>query len=221
MRRNPIPALILVVAILGLVLAYAFFESAVLPRYKASRAVLDSKSEVRLALHVHHDRGPLVDEAYAMSDVDGVSTSSYRAVNRDGVQISITERPRATTEDGPNVAYFFQRTVQDGIWELRSRPARGDRSTQYTLDVYQLVAGKHGSRHMTFTDPHYWATTGGHQFTLKLDKHRPVPDLLHVTSTALVEPRYERVIADFRNFGPPSFRRKVSAARARLGAPAS
>lgn len=218
MRRNPIPPLIFLITVAGLALAYGFFQSAVLPRYQASRKVLVSKSEVRISLAIAYDRGPLARENYAMSDVDGVSASNYRAVNRNGVQITITERPRATIEDGPNVAYFFQRVVADGIWELRSQPARGDTSAHYTLDVYQLVNGQSGSRHMTFTDPRYWATTGGHQFTLKLDKNKPVPDLLHLSSTALVEPRYEKVVADFRAFGPPSFREKVGAARVKLGA---
>ena len=218
MRRNPIPPLILLISLAGLALAYGFFQAAVLPRYKASRAVLTSKSELRLSLAIAYDRGPLAEEAYAMSDVDGVSHSTYRATNRKGVQISITERPRATTEEGPNVAYFFQRAVADGVWELTSKPPRGDTSVHYTLDVYQLVNGQHGSRHMVFTDPHYWATTGGHQFTLKLDRNKPVPDLVHMSSTTLVEPRYARIVADFRAFGPPSFRQKVSAARLRLGA---
>lgn len=218
MRRNPIPPLILLISLAGLALAYGFFQAAVLPRYKASRAVLTSKSELRLSLAIAYERGPLAEETYAMSDVDGVSRSTYRATGRKGVQISITERPRATTEDGPNVAYFFQRAVADGIWELTTKPPRGDTSARYTLDVYQLVNGQHGSRHMVFTDPHYWATTGGHQFTLKLDRNKPVPDLVHMSSTTLVEPRYARIVADFREFGPPSFRQKVSAARLRLGA---
>ncbi len=218
MRRNPIPLLILLATLATLAIAYGFFRAAVLPRYQASRNVLVSKSVIRLSLDVRYDRGPLVEETYAMSDVDGVSRSSYRVIGRRGLQISITERPRATIEDGPNVAYFFERAVADGIWQVTSRPPRGDTNAHYTLDVYQLVDGQHGSRHMTFTDPHYWATTGGHQFTIHLDKRKPVPDLLHMTSTTLVEPRYEKIVADFRAFGPASFRQKVAAARVRLGA---
>jgi len=218
-RRNPIPILIFLVSLAGLAVAYGFFQAAVLPRYKASRTVLVSHSDVRLSLAVRYTRGPLVEERYAMRDLDGTSSSSYRATGRSGLQISITERPRATLEDGPNVAYFFQRAVADGIWELRTQPPRGDTSVQYVLDVYQLVNGQHGSRHMVFTDPHYWATTGGHQYTIHLDKHKPVPDLISLSSTALVEPRYERVIADFRTFGPESFRSKIRAARVRLGVP--
>jgi len=216
-RRNPIPILILLIALAGLALTYGFFRSALLPRYTASRNILASRSELRLAMSVRHARGPIAEEHYAMSDVDGLSRSSYRALGRNGLQISIDERPRATTEEGPNVAFFFQRAVADGIWELRSQPPRGDTSTQYTIDVYQLVNGEHGSRHIVFTDPRYWATTGGHQFIIHLDKHKPVPDLVRLSSTALVEPRYDRVVSDFRSFGPLSFREKVTAARVRLG----
>ncbi len=216
--RNPIPPLIALITLAGLVIVYQFFQAAVLPRYKASRAVLQSKSEVRLSLFVKHDRGPIVEEEYTMVDLDGVSSSRYRVVGRNNLQVAIDERPRETTEYGPNVAYFFEQTVADGIWELQTHPPRGDTSVHYTIDVYQLVNGAHGSRHIVFTDPHYWATTGGHQFTIHLDKHKPIPDLVNLTSTALVEPRYEKVIADFRAFGPDSFREKVTAARLRLGA---
>ncbi len=217
MLRNPVPPLVFLAALLGLVGSYAFFQKMLLPRYSASRQVLVSRSELRLSMTVRHDTGPLVQEDYAMRDVDGLSTSSYKALGRSGVQISIAERPRATTENGPNVAYFFQQTVADGIWELVSKPPRGDRNTHYVLDIYQDVNGQHGSRRVTFTDPHYWAATGGHQFQIHLEKNKPVPNLLNITSTTLVEPRYEKVVNDFRNFGPTSFKSKVTAARARLG----
>ncbi len=217
MFRNPIPPLVFVAALIGVFGAYAFFQQALLPRYSASRQVLGTRSELRLAMTVRHDAGPIAEEDYAMRDLDGVSSSSYKALARSGLEISIAERPRATTEDGPNVAFFFQQTVADGIWELQSKPPRGDRSTHYVLDIYQDVNGQHGSRHVTFTDPHYWAATGGHQFHIHLDKNKPVPNLLKLTSTTLVEPRYEKVVNDFRSFGPASFRTKVTAARARLG----
>ncbi|GAC1301895.1 MAG: hypothetical protein NVSMB19_10540 [Vulcanimicrobiaceae bacterium] len=215
--RNPIPPLVFGAALLGVAASYVFFQQMLLPRYSASRQVLNSRSELRLSMIVRHDTGPIAEEDFKMRDVDGLSTSSYKVLGRNGVEISIAERPQATTADGPNVAYFFQQTVADGIWELRSKPPRGDRSTHYVLDVFQDVNGQHGSRHVTFTDPHYWATTGGHQFRIHLDKHKPVPDLVNLSSTTLVEPRYEKVVADFRNFGPTSFKSKVTAARARLG----
>jgi len=39
-----------------------------------------------------------------------------------------------------------------------------------------------------------------------------------MTSTVIVEPRYQKLVQDFRSFGPESFRSKVQAAQARLSA---
>ncbi len=218
MRRNPVPALIFIVTLIGLAGAYAFFERSVFPRYAATRNVLASKSDIALRMVVSYERGPLLEEDYSMHDADGVSSAVYRGLGRNGVQITIAERPRKTIEEGSNVAYLFGQAVQDGIWDLPSKPPRGDTTARYTISVYQLVAGKHGSYRFTFTDPHYWATTGGHQFHIKLDKHKPIPNLLTMSSTVLVEPRYQKLVDDFRTFGPRSFRSKVAAAQNRLGA---
>ncbi len=218
MRRNPIPVLIFVLAIVGLFAAYAFFNHSIVPRYVGARNVLARRSEIRESLRIRYDRGPLVEEDWTMSDIEGTSASEYRVVGRNGTTISIRERPRPTLDAGANVAFFFGRTVQDGIWELTNRPPRGDTSAHYTVHVYQLTGDEHGSRDYTFTDPHYWATTGGHQFHITLSKNKPVPDLLQMTSTVLVEPRYAELVDDFEAFGPDSFRAKVAQARSRLGA---
>jgi hypothetical protein len=215
--RNPIPPLIITLTVVALALAGYFFTKIDLPRMEATRAVLYSPSRIRLAMSVTYASGPLVEEDYSMSDTDGVSASSYRAVGRRGLQITVTERSRKTLDPGADVAFFFDKTVQDGIWELTTKPPRGDTSVRYRISIYQLTGGAHGSRVIVFTDPHYWATTGGHQYHITLDKNKPVPDLLQMTSTVLVEPRYEALVADFRGFGPQSFRDKVAAAQARLG----
>jgi hypothetical protein len=215
--RNPIPPLVLVLVIIGLVAAVAFFRSTEAHRYAATRRVLGQRSEIKLGMRVRYDSGPLVEEDYAMNDIDGVSSSSYRAVGRSGTRITITERPRATLEDGPNVAYFFGQVVQDGIWELAARPPRGDARTHYRISIYQLTDAQHGSHAFEFTDPHYWATTGGHQFHLTLARDKPLPDLLQMSSAVVVEPRYGKLVGDFRSFGPESFRSKVAAAQAKLG----
>jgi hypothetical protein len=217
-RRNPVPYLIFAFSLLGLLAAYLLFDRLVVPRYVGARKVLAERSVLRLSLKIRHDRGALVEEDYAMSDVDGVSASSYRAVGRDGTAITVEERPRATLDEETNVAYFFGKAVQDGVWELVDKPPRGDVSTRYAVSVYQLEGEKHGSRSYTFTDPRYWATTGGHQFHIILHKGRPLPNLLQMTSTVLVEPRYAALVDDFRSFGPDSFRTKAAQARARLGA---
>jgi hypothetical protein len=217
-RRNFIPLFVLFASLVGLGAAYWAFEATVMPRLNRTHDVLTSRSDLRLTMTVRHDTGPISEEDYVMSDVDGLSKSRYRALGRSGVQITIDERPRETIEDGPNVAYFFQEAVQDGVWDLESRPPRGDRSTHYTIDVYQLTGVQHGEHRFEFTDPSYWATTGGHQFHLILDKNKPLPDLLKMSSTTLIEPRYAKLVADFRSFGPQSFRDKIAAAQSRLKA---
>jgi hypothetical protein len=217
-RRNVVPLLILGLALVGLACAYVLFQKSVLPRYEATRGVLARRTVLKIAMRVVHDTGPIVEEDYAMSDVDGVSESTYRVLGRKGTLITIVERPRATLEYGTNVAFFFQEAVGDGVWELRSKPPRGDTTTHYRISVYQVADGAHGSHAFSFTDPHYWATTGGHQFHILLDKNKPVPDLLHLTSTVPVDPRYEKLVAAFRAFGPEGFRAKIAAARERLGA---
>ncbi len=217
MRRNPIPILIFVLAIAGLTAAYAFFNGAIAPRYAGARKVLDRRSEIRLSLDIVHTTGPLTAERYAMSDIEGVSASEYRVTGRNGTTVTVQERPRQSLDDA-NVAFFFGKAVADGIWELTNRPPRGDAATRYTVRVYQLADGAHGSRTYTFTDPHYWATTGGHQFHITLDKNKPVPNLLQLSSSVVVEPRYAALVDDFRGFGPESFREKSAQARLRVEA---
>lgn len=217
MRRNPIPLLVLVATLIGLGGAYAYFQATQTGRYEAARSVLAQRSEIRLRMTVRYDAGPLSTEEYRMSDIEGVSHVTYRVLGRNGTQITIEERPRATLEQGANVAFLFDELVVDGIWELPKRPPRGDTTTHYEIEIAQVSGPGHGSHGFQFTDPHYWATTGGHQFHIILEKNKPIPDLLRMSSTTLVEPRYEKLVAAFRAFGPPSLRVKMAAARARLG----
>lgn len=219
MLRNPVPPLILLATLIALAAAFVSFQRTVVPNALATHRVLYSASDIRLDMKVRYSRGPLVEEEYSMSDKDGVSASQYRGVGRGGSQITVKERPRATIEDGPNVAFFFGKTVQDGIWELGSKPPRGDTSTSYRITVYQLTGDQHGTHGFAFTDPGYWATTGGHQFHLKLSKDKPIPDLLQLSSTVLVEPRYQKLVDDFRTFGPLSFRKDVASAQTCLALP--
>ncbi len=218
MRRNPIPVLILALSLVAVALAYLLFNRTIVPRYVGARGVLARPSVIHLSLAIRHTTGPLAEEDYAMNDVEGASSSSYRVAGRNGTTISIAERPDKTLDPDRNIAFFFGRVVQDGVWELTNKPPRGDVSTSYTVHVFQAVDGQQGSRTFTFTDPHYWATVGGHQFHIKLDKNKPVPDLLQMTSTVLVEPRYAELVDDFRSFGPAAFRERSARARQRLGA---
>ena len=199
-------------AFLAVGLGWLLFSKTEAGRYDAARNVASAPSDIRLGLVISYASGPLVSETYRMEDRNGVSTSAYHVSGRNGLTVNVTTLPHETYD----VSFFFEKAVQDGIWELRNRPPRGDANARYAIDVYQLNAGKHGSHAFSFTDPHYWATTGGHQFTIHLDRNKPVPDLLRMSSTTVVEPRYEKLIEDFTTFGPPAFRDKVAAARARV-----
>jgi len=212
--RNPVPLFIFLMGFLAVALMWRYFAIEHPDEYAAVRKVAHSHSDIKLGMQVHHTNGSISDEYYSMEDRDGLSTSQYRAVGRDGTSIKVDALPRQTVD----VAFLFDRAVADGIWDLTNRPVRGDASTSYTIDIYQLTNGKHGSRSITFTDPHYWATTGGHQFQIHLDKNKPVPDLLQMTSTVAVEPRYERLVKDFLSYGTGQFKAKIAQAQAKLRA---
>ncbi|HTV74025.1 MAG TPA: hypothetical protein VME66_10000 [Candidatus Acidoferrales bacterium] len=213
-RRSFATTFILIAVAVGVVTGWLLFGKGEADRYGVVQRVLQAPSAIRLSLVVRHAKGPIVEEDYRMADLNGVSSATYRAVGSNGLTIRVESLPRETYD----VSFLFEKTVQDGIWELRSKPPRGDTSTQYTITVYQLTDNEHGTHTMTFTDPHYWATTGGRQFHIHLDRNKPVPDLLFMKSTALVEPRYGLLVDDFRQFGSAPFRAKIAAAQARLRA---
>ncbi|MDQ2908378.1 MAG: hypothetical protein M3R44_03395 [Candidatus Eremiobacteraeota bacterium] len=218
MRRNLTPLLILVAVLCGVGAAYYYYRTTEGLRFNQAARVSQQRSEIRLYMTVGYDRGPLVREAYRMADLNGTSMLQYVVLGRNNVQITIVERPRETLQEGVNVAFLFDELVRDGIWDLGSKPPRGDTTAHYTLGIAQISGNTRGAHRVSFTDPHYWATTGGRQFHLKLDRNKPLPDLLRMSSTVLVEPRYGQLVSDFRTFGPPSFRDKIDAARKRLGA---
>jgi hypothetical protein len=213
-RRNPVPLLVFLAGVVAVALGAWVFAKRDMPRTDAARQVLEAPSEIRYSMTVDHVGGPIAEEEYRMDDLSGASTSEYRAVGRSGTAIKVSTLPHETTD----VVFLFEKLVQDGIWELSSKPPRGDTSVRYTVEIYQLVNGKHGSHRFTFTDPHYWATTGGHQYHIHLDRSKPVPNLLTMSSTVLVEPRYQEIVDAFRKSGTDTFRAKVAAAQARLGA---
>lgn len=176
----------------------------------AVEKVKNQPSALYSRLLIRYDKPPIYEEEYDMSDVDGKSKFSYRVRSYDGKQITIAE---PTAQAMTDVSFFFGRLVQDGVWDLVDKPPRGNTNVHYTVYVKQLADFKQGDRTIVFTDPHYWATTAGRQYTIDLRKTNP-NDLLKLSSTQLADPRYQQVVNDFRNFGPPGFRAKVEAARA-------
>lgn len=189
--------------IVGWLLFFAKPETA---RYHATKKVANSGSLLHLGMVVRYDTGLITSEEYRLADVNGRSTASYRIAGRNGKIYTITTPP----VESHTVPFFFERTVADGIWKITTRPPRGERNAHYTLYVSQIVQNERGSRTVTFTDPHYWATTAGRQYEIHLDRNKPTPNLLRLSGTSLADKRYETLVADFRSFGTPGFRAKVA-----------
>lgn len=183
-------------------------------KYQRVHRLAELPSEIEVSLTVRYARGTLVSERYDMSDRNGVSTVTYRAVARTGAATRIQSVPAARYD----VAAFFEGLVRDGIWELSDAPPRGDTSARYTVRVAQRADGGQGDRVIRFTDPTYWATTAGRRYRIRLEKDKPTPDLLSLQSVSNAEPRYGRIVAAFRAFGSDAFHAKVAAARAYPGA---
>lgn len=213
MRRNPVPLLLTVFAVVYLaVLAAVVLHGGVPKRLLKVAKIQNTPSALYLRLTIRYDKPPIYEEVYDMKDVNGVSTATYKVVGYSGKVISIIEPPGKTYD----VSFFFGKIVQDGIWQLTNRPPRGNTSVHYTLFIKQYADNKHGSRTIVFTDPHYWAVTAGRQYQIRLDPNKPVPDLLKLDSTSIADPRYQEIVDDFRAFGSPAFRRKVEEARAAI-----
>jgi hypothetical protein len=202
-------ALFIGVLAVGVWAMYAKLER---DRFAAARNVAQSRSDIKLSMLVRRENGPLSEEEYRMQDTDGVSTASYRAVGRKGLQVTVETKPYETFE----VSFLFGKLQQDGLWEVRSKPPRGDTSTVYQVHAYQEIEGKHGSHAFTFSDPKYWANA--REFTIRLEKGKALPDLLVLQSNAR-DKRYEAIVNDFEAFGSPGFRREVARARTRAAGP--
>jgi hypothetical protein len=215
MRRSSFP-LIITLAAVGAVIAgwLLFFVKPEAARYHATQKVANSSSALHVGMLVRYNSGPIMSEEYRMSDENGRSTAAYRIAGTNGKIYTITTPPIQSF----TVPFFFERLVADGIWKVTSRPPRGDKNAVYTLSVSQNVQNERGSRTVTFTDPHFWATTAGHQYEIHLDKNKPTPNLLQLSGTALADPRYQTLVADFRAFGTPGFRAKVAQVQAAVRA---
>jgi len=160
-------------------------------------------------LLIRYAKPPIYEEEYTTKDVEGVTSFQYRIRSYNGHQVTVTAPPHVTTD----VSYFFGELVQDGVWDLTNRPPAGNTDVHYTVYVKQVADYKQGDRTVTFTDPHYWATTAGRQYTIDLRKTNP-NDLIKLQGTQLADPRYQKIVDDFRSFGPPAFRNKVASLRA-------
>lgn len=168
-------------------------------------------SELYARLTIRYPNPPIFEEEYRMQDVEGVSSYQYQVRSYNCKQI-IVKAPEGRIYD---VSFFFGGLDQDGIWQMVDLPPLNGADAYYTVYVKQLADFKHGERTVTFTDPKYWATRGHRQqFRLDLSKQN-ASDLLRMESQVTGDPRYEKVVDDFRAFGPDEFRRNVADALAR------
>jgi hypothetical protein len=215
MRRFPTALVILLFSAFMAYTGYRIYWHEETSRIDAVAKVRDQRSEIYAHLLIRYENPPVYEEEYKMQDVEGVSTFQYRIRTYSGTQVTVKAPPAAVHD----VSYFYGKLDQDGVWQIVNQPDRGDTNTRYEVYVKQLADFKQGDRTVTFTDPHYWATTAGRQFNINLSKTNP-NDVLKMKSTVLADNRYQTVVNDFRAFGPDSFRAKIAALRKKFGLPA-
>lgn len=211
MRRFPIEIFIVIVSIVMLVIGWRIYGAGEMGRFAPAIHAQKAPSQLYARLTIKYPKPPIVQETYRMSDIEGVSRFDYTIRGSNGHEITVTA-PAARVYD---VSFFVGKLDQDGFWQLTNRPDLPNADAYYTVYVKQLADYKQGERTVTFTNPHYWATKGGHQFSIDLSKGVP-KDLLHMQSTQVAETRYEQIVKDFRDFGPDEFRRNVASAQARI-----
>ncbi|MDP9025795.1 MAG: hypothetical protein M3N13_10530 [Candidatus Eremiobacteraeota bacterium] len=209
MRRSVAPFVVAFAVIMIVIGWYIYHSNNEFTHLASVARVKAAPSRIYARLLVHYDKPPVYEEEYRMQDVEGLSTFDYRIRTYDGKQITITAPPHAMYD----VSFFFGKIDQLGVWTLMNRPPRGNSDVHYTIYVKQLADFQQGDRTVTFTDPHYWATTAGRQFHIDLSKNAP-KDLLTMKSTTLADPRYAQVVTEFRAFGPATFKERVKKARA-------
>ena len=164
-----------------------------------------------MTYEVQHTNGPIGTETWTFNNVDGRSSVDYAATDRHGLKASFVE-----SIEGYDVTFLFQKLVLDGIWDLESRPFRGSPATLHVVEISQIADKAHGSHRFLFSDPAYIAHQAGREYQIHLDKNKPVPDLLSLQSTAVADPRYQKIVDDFEAFGSEHFKHTVATARAKL-----
>ncbi|MGA2760043.1 MAG: hypothetical protein ABSF08_06980 [Candidatus Cybelea sp.] len=214
MRRFPIEIVIVALCVVFLILGWRIYGAGEMGRFAPAIHAQKAPSELYARLTIHYAKPPVDTEEYRTSDVEGVSSFQYSIRGYDGRQITVNAPPARVYD----VSFFFGRLVQDGVWDLVDKPSLPNANAHYTVWVKQLADYQHGQRTVTFTDPQYWATKSGREYSIDLSKGVP-RDLLHVSSTEVADPRYDQIVKDFRDFGPDVFRHNVAAAQERIRGP--
>jgi hypothetical protein len=205
MRRPWLPTAIFIFAIVFLIAGTVLIKWPDFQNKPQVEKVLQAPTVLELRLTIAYAHPPIYQEQYWVRNDNGLSTAQYKITGYSGKVVTITIPPAKRYD----MTFFFEDVVQDGIWQLTNRPPRGNTDVRYTLYVHEVANRKQGSRTIAFTDPHYWAVTAGRQYQIHLSPNSPTPDLLKLQSTALADPRFEKIVNAFRSFGPASFRQKV------------
>jgi hypothetical protein len=211
MRRFPVTLLILVAVVVAAVGGWMLFAKNEHDRFVAVDRVDRSRSEIRLSYTVDHTSGQIAREVWSMQNIDGHSIASYTAIDRRGTKATFDEQIT-----GYDVTFLFDKLVQDGIWELETRPFRGSSQTLHVVEISQVADKSSGSHRFQFSDANYIATEAGREYHIHLDPHKPVPDLVSLQSTSTADPRYAKIAQDFEQFGPERFKATIAAAKAKL-----
>jgi len=213
MRRFPIvPALVVFAAAIAIVGGWLLFSKAEHERFVAVDQIRHSRSEVRMSYTLQHTHGPIASETWTFKNIDGRSVASYAATDRHNTKASFDEGIA-----NYDVTFLFQKLVLDGIWDLESRPFRGSSETLHVVEISQVADKAHGSHRFMFSDARYIAHEAGREYHIHLDKNKPVPDLVNLESTSTADPRYQKIVDDFAQFGSPSFKKTMKAAQVKLG----
>jgi hypothetical protein len=211
MRGASVTLFVLIAVVVAAVSGWLLFAKNEHDRFVAVDRVNRSRSEIRFSYMLIHTTGPIAREVWSMQNLDGHSVASYTAVDRRGTKATFDEQIT-----GYDVTFLFDTLVQDGIWDLETRPFRGSSQTLHVVQISQVADRSSGSHRFQFSDAHYIATEAGREYHIHLDPHKPVPDILNLQSTSTADPRYEKIAADFEQFGPAQFKATIAAAKAKL-----
>lgn len=211
MRRFPVTTLILILVAIAIVGGWMLFARQEHDRYVAVDRVRHSQSIVRLDYTIDHASGPMAREAWHMQNVNGKSLATYAVTDRKGTIARFEEL--ITNYD---VTFLFENLVQDGIWDLQSRPFRGKNTDVHIVRIEQTADTQSGRHRFVFTDPHYLATSAGREYRIHLEQSKPVPDILKLDSSATADDRYQKIVNAFEQFGSPRFKHTIAVARAKL-----
>ncbi|HXM06042.1 MAG TPA: hypothetical protein VN936_01195 [Candidatus Acidoferrum sp.] len=169
----------------------------------------NAPSRLYASLTIQYTHPPIFEERYYMQDLDGVSTFDY-SIRGYNCRLVTIKAPTGRIYD---VSFFFGGLDEDGIWQLTNAPLLPHAAATYTVYVKQVADFKQGDRTVVFQDPQYWTTHSPRE--VQLDVSKGGADNVLRLQASSPDPRYQKIVEDFRNFGPDEFRRNVALAQDR------